>query len=336
MRSLIYTALFFSVSVTAWAVVPPRLLKAGMEPSEPPILADGFEGVGVPGAPVADAGPDRNVAVTDPQVLDGSGSRDPGGQPLRYRWVLKSRPEGSQAELRDANTVTPALVPDVAGVYWLELTVNNGVMDSAPDLLRVRAFTNFGIDSDGDGLGDALELSLGLDPFAEDSFGDGIRDADRDLDNDGLTIRQELLIGTDPIRADTDGNGINDGAEDIDQDGLTNVEEFAAGTNALNPDTDGDGWVDGLEVIYGSNPLLASVIPLIKTYTAGADLHIAAVGQPGNLEEVLLDRARQSGTLAEIHLDAVTTLPVTSSVELDRASQIHLATPPVTITRNPP
>ena len=81
-----------------------------------------------------------------------------------------------------------------------------------------------------------------------------------DSDGDGLTNREERTLGTDPGNPDTDGDGLNDGAEvnrhgtnpllaDTDGDGLTDGAEVnAQSTDPLNPDTDGDGLGDGAEV----------------------------------------------------------------------------------------
>ncbi len=110
-------------------------------------------------------------------------------------------------------------------------------------------------DRDHDGVPDALEPLLGLDPDNPDSKGDGIRDGDRDYDNDGLSNAAEVLLGTDPRKADTNGNGIRDGDEDADNDGLPNSKEALYGTNPLVADTDGDGWSDEAEVTAGSDPL---------------------------------------------------------------------------------
>lgn len=57
------------------------------------------------------------------------------------------------------------------------------------------------VDSDGDGIADADELAMGLDPAKSDSDGDGLSDGD------------EKSMGTDPSRADTDGDGVLDGDE---------------------------------------------------------------------------------------------------------------------------
>jgi len=96
-----------------------------------------------------------------------------------------------------------------------------------------------GVDSDGDGIPDDVEVALGLDPHNP-------VDAQEDFDRDGLTNLQEYQLGTDIRKADTDGDGLTDG------------QEVALGTSPLLRDTDGDGISDGLEVQTGSNPLDAS------------------------------------------------------------------------------
>ena len=72
-----------------------------------------------------------------------------------------------------------------------------------------------------------------------------------DTDGDGLTNARELTLGTDPLNPDTDGDGMPDGWEvdnglnplsaadaalDADNDGLTNKQEYDAGTDPRNPD----------------------------------------------------------------------------------------------------
>lgn len=58
------------------------------------------------------------------------------------------------------------------------------------------------IDTDGDGLTDAEEISLGTSPIVADSDDDGLSDFEE--------VRTWL---TDPLLADTDGDGFNDGDE---------------------------------------------------------------------------------------------------------------------------
>ena len=125
-------------------------------------------------------------------------------------------------------------------------------------------------DSDGDGVSDAQEATLGTDP------------ANADTDADGLLDGAEVTAGTDPTLYDTDGDGFGDNAEvangtdpndpasvppgeptvDTDGDGLTDAQEAELGTNPELVDSDGDGLSDFAEVGFepgsatGTDPLL--------------------------------------------------------------------------------
>jgi hypothetical protein len=82
------------------------------------------------------AGPDRYVKTGTDAALDGSGST---GGTLAYRWSITARPEGSSAALSDAAIANPTFTADLSGSYVVELIVNNGAVDSAPDAVRIRA-----------------------------------------------------------------------------------------------------------------------------------------------------------------------------------------------------
>jgi len=92
--------------------------------------------------PIADAGEDSTVAAGESVMLDGSNSSDEDGDLLTYLWVLVSRPEGSSTELSAADTATPSFTTDAAGDYVIELVVNDGTEDSAPDSVTVTATMN--------------------------------------------------------------------------------------------------------------------------------------------------------------------------------------------------
>jgi hypothetical protein len=88
--------------------------------------------------PVADAGPDQAaVTVGSTVTLDGSASSDADGHPLTYKWSLLSRPPGSGAVLADSTSVNPSFVADAAGDYVVQLIVNDGFLDSAPDTVAI-------------------------------------------------------------------------------------------------------------------------------------------------------------------------------------------------------
>jgi hypothetical protein len=115
------------------------------------------------------------------------------------------------------------------------IVVISALNDGAIGIIRIQAVLTG--DSDGDGIPDDVELSLGLN--AQNAI-----DAQEDADRDGLTNLQEFQQGTDMRRADSDGDGLSDGDE-------FNLHH----TNPLVADTDGDGLSDGLEIQTASNPL---------------------------------------------------------------------------------
>ncbi len=96
-----------------------------------------------------------------------------------------------------------------------------------------------GVDSDGDGLTNSQEWSVGTDPGNPDTDFDGI--------NDGTEVGADAA---NPI--DTDGDGAID-AKDVDDDGdlLITVTENELGTDPYNKDTHGDTLQDGFEVTNG-------------------------------------------------------------------------------------
>ena len=113
------------------------------------------------------------------------------------------------------------------------------------------------VDSDSDGLTDAVEATLGTDPQNPDS------------DSDGLLDGEEVTLGTDPLSNDTDSDGVNDFDEidffetnatsaeaDKDGDGLLDQDEILIHTTDPNKfDTDEGGASDGDEVSSGTDPL---------------------------------------------------------------------------------
>lgn len=125
---------------------------------------------------------------------------------------------------------------------------------------------NSGVDTDGDGLKDAVEVEHRLNP--------AVADANGDLDGDGLSNAAEIAAGTDLRNRDTDNDGLADGAEaahnanplipDTDGDGITDGDEvnaspFSSFANQVN--SDGDSFLDAVERRGGSDPKNSASIP---------------------------------------------------------------------------
>ncbi len=91
--------------------------------------------------PVADAGPDQNVNTASTVTLDGSGSSDADMDTLTYKWNFNSKPGSSVAVLSSTTSVNPTFNPDVDGTYVLQLTVNDGSVDSAIDTVTITSAT---------------------------------------------------------------------------------------------------------------------------------------------------------------------------------------------------
>ena len=90
------------------------------------------------GAPAASAGPDLGSILSGTVItLNGSASSDPNGDPLTYSWTVLSKPVGSATALSNPTTVTPTFTVDRVGDYIVQLIVNDGQINSAPDTVLI-------------------------------------------------------------------------------------------------------------------------------------------------------------------------------------------------------
>lgn len=125
-------------------------------------------------------------------------------------------------------------------------------------------------DADNDGLSDAFERLVGLDPMSSDTDSDGISDAEEQLGGPRELTGQELTAalaeqGLDAA-GDEDADGLSNRYEvrhlldarsaDTDADGLSDSTEIALGTDPTALDSDHDGISDQAEVGFGTDPLI--------------------------------------------------------------------------------
>lgn len=101
--------------------------------------------------PIANAGPDSTVTITETYVrLNGSGSFDPDGDELFYSWILISAPEESEKLIYEEDAMEVILKTDAVGEFVLKLTVSDGISVSEPDTVIVTVL------GDGTGLAPAI------------------------------------------------------------------------------------------------------------------------------------------------------------------------------------
>ena len=195
-------------------------------------------------------------------IPDGQGDQDGDGLPNAVEQKLGLDPTDGLTPPKERvvtrtalNAITPAPTRDVLAAAAFAA--------STPTVAKTPT-TDGTLDSDGDGLPNALEVQMGLDPANPAT--NGIPDGKRDMDLDGLPNALEVALGLDPMKADTDGDGIPDGREDSDGDGLPNALELQLHLNPAvadtdhngvldgDEDTDGDGMTNAAELAAGRNP----------------------------------------------------------------------------------
>ncbi|MFA5771860.1 MAG: PKD domain-containing protein [Thermoplasmata archaeon] len=115
----IYTT-YVHISAYGFADFPTVTVNGGGTPVNPPPPANK--------PPVANAGPDQTVEVDTTVALDGSGSNDPDGGALTYKWT---QTEGPTVNIPNPNAVNPTFMPTDEGTYKFKLVVNDGKADSA-------------------------------------------------------------------------------------------------------------------------------------------------------------------------------------------------------------
>ena len=90
-------------------------------------------------APVANAGPFQNVVAGQLVSLDGTSSSDANRDLLTYKWVLISKPVGSNAGLSSTTSSRPTFTADLIGTYVLSLQVNDGKLSSELSYVSITA-----------------------------------------------------------------------------------------------------------------------------------------------------------------------------------------------------
>jgi hypothetical protein len=211
----------------------------------------------------ADPGGDRSVFVGDIVTLDGRASRAAEGRVLSFTWSFIAKPAHSRSKLSDSTAVGPTFVADLAGVYLIELVVDDGIDESVPETVIVvaepRPRTVPGL--------------VGLD----------LKRAEARLTDEGLTIGpittvydqhtpKNQVLGQDPPAGTIIIEPLAVGLvicfppdDDDDQDGLPDTWEYSrfGGLQQRGADdADGDGYSNQQEYLIGTDPMDRSEAPV--------------------------------------------------------------------------
>src|SRR5208283_4334195 len=89
--------------------------------------------------PVANPGSNQTVTAGGTVQLSGAASTETNGNPLTYSWAILSQPTGGTAVLSSATVVSPTFVANMAGVYVVQLIVNDGTSNSQPVTVTITA-----------------------------------------------------------------------------------------------------------------------------------------------------------------------------------------------------
>lgn len=90
-------------------------------------------------APIAISGINQNVKTGSLVRLDGSNSVDKDRDLITYQWSIQSKPDNSEAVLKNAQTVLPEFTADEHGTYIIELVVHDGKTASRPNQVTIVA-----------------------------------------------------------------------------------------------------------------------------------------------------------------------------------------------------
>ncbi|MFT6953822.1 MAG: PKD repeat protein [Glaciecola sp.] len=90
-------------------------------------------------APQALVGSNQLVLVGALVQLDGSSSFDPDEDMLEFDWTISSVPSGSNATINDASSAIANFVPDLEGLYVLNLAVSDYIGSGIPAIVQVTA-----------------------------------------------------------------------------------------------------------------------------------------------------------------------------------------------------
>gem|GEM_PF-4178974 len=241
--------------------------------------------------PVADAGDDRTAVLGTTVVLSAAGSSDADGDSLTYQWDVLSQPESSLSSPEPGDGLTSNFLIDAWGDYVVQLTVNDGLLDSEPSTVLIS--------------------TLNSKPVAEiDAPADGIVgqelvfDGAASSDPDGDTLSYDWSILSRPTNS------------------ATEIEDPFASSIALTTDTAGQYIV---QLIVSDGVLMSEATTISIDISPAEVLSIVEISPPSNsifntedpLSLSISLNQPASGTVGDQSVASDTDNTVTATIELE-------------------
>ncbi len=209
------------------------------------------------------AGADQAVLVNDTVQLDGSLSSDVDGDSLTFKWSFVSKPGGSTATLSDTTVVKPAVDVDIAGTYTLQLIVNDGTVNSAPDTVTISTENSAPVSRAGADQAVRVNDTVQLDGSASsDADGDTLTFKWSFISKPGgsIAMLSSKTTAKPTFKVDVAGTYIvqlivNDGTDNSTPDTVTIITENSAPvSNAGNDQTVEEGETVTLSGLNSTDP----------------------------------------------------------------------------------
>lgn len=235
-------------------------------------LACGNDGTSSPSnqKPVANAGRDQSVDTGSSVTLDGSRSTDLDNELITYRWSFLAVPPTSAAVLSDATIARPTFTADVDGVYSAQLVVNDGKVDSDPNVVEVTAAraNKKPVANAGENRGFALGSTVTLDGAASS-----------DADGDTLTFSWAFISVPDGSTASLATPGAAQSSFVADREG-SYVVRLTVSDGRASSSTDVTITVFGTNNKPVANAGAAQTVPIAAAVTLDGSASSDADGDP--------------------------------------------------------
>jgi hypothetical protein len=249
----------------------------------------------IPPNAVAAAGPDRDAARGGLASLNGSGSSDPEGEQLSYRWEQIHGPDVTGGVGFFAGPTPSFAAPDQVSALIFRLTVNDGHGDSAPDTVQVNVFEHSGSPGlfvDGNSGSDDTGDGSRENPYASISHARSrINGPEQDiyvmsLQGDGSYSEQSTLDI--PVTTSLYGGYGPGWVRDVENN-KTKLSGAAVAID-IGPVNE-DAWISGFDITAADTTEEGADVMTIRTFGGSATLfiedNVLTAGNAGNQVEAL-------------------------------------------------